>query len=689
MADLAALQVQLELQSAQFTQGMQDVNSQLDKLNKSVASSSALITKFGVALVAAVASSAVTGAFRQVIDGMDEMSKAAQKVGTSVESLSALAFAADMSGVSFETLQTSLGKLSQNLQDVENQTSNAGKALAALGVSGGDTADQALAKIADGFAAVPDSAKKTALALELFGKAGKELIPLLNEGASGIDELKNRAAELGIVLDGDTTKKAEDFNDALSEIQAAGKGVLTQITIGMLPALQDLARSFANMLSTSNQWQDFGQVIGGAFKGIVSAGIAVIGVFKAIGTYLGMVLAVNQQVFSGDFAGAWQTFKDGWSDVGSVAKDTSKAITDMWKAVTPPEEVTKDQEQVTKNANAMAKAFGVLGGEAKKVKKVKEELDPLTKAFKELIDLSEKRQASGAILSVLADENTITWLMSLGVSFDEIADKMEQLRAIADPAAEAQRKLNEQLKEQGKALTLQVDPMAAYNERLNELAKLLDAGAISFEVYDKAAAQAADTMNSAYGPAVDAAAEKSTALETAMGNLVSSGIEQLSDALLGNADSWQDWAAGLAKSIAKALLNIALLELALRALEAVYPGSSKLLGLAPRTASVQSPAPPATGLQASTASATSSTTTSSAAIIPFASLSRGSAAAPVAVTVNNYAPSTDVDVAENQKADGTREITLTIRREMRSAFADGSMDQSMRGNFGVNRKAVA
>ena len=64
-------------------------------------------------------------------------------------------------------------------------------------------------KIADKFAVMKDGSEKTALALDLFGRAGAKLIPMLNEGSAGISELQEEARALGIVLGKEDLKAAE------------------------------------------------------------------------------------------------------------------------------------------------------------------------------------------------------------------------------------------------------------------------------------------------------------------------------------------------------------------------------------------------------------------------------------------------------------------------------------------------
>lgn len=78
-----------------------------------------------------------------------------------------------------------------------------------------------LGDVAELFSLLPDGANKTALAVKLFGRSGAELIPLLNQGKEGLAEFDKLASDLGLTLDKETGKAAEDFNDNLTKLKLA------------------------------------------------------------------------------------------------------------------------------------------------------------------------------------------------------------------------------------------------------------------------------------------------------------------------------------------------------------------------------------------------------------------------------------------------------------------------------------
>jgi hypothetical protein len=215
--------------------------------------------KVGAAIGAAFGAAAVATAYfvKSSIDAADAAIKTAQSAGLTVEAFTALAFAADLSGVSQEELSTALVKLSRNAVDAAEGSKTAGAAFNALGINVKNTAgavkgtDQLLGEIAEKFAGYADGAEKTALAVELFGRAGAKLIPLLNAGAEGIDELKREAEALGIVMDTKTAKAAEQLNDDMRRLQLTVSGFSNDLARAALPVLNDVVSTLVRLAKES------------------------------------------------------------------------------------------------------------------------------------------------------------------------------------------------------------------------------------------------------------------------------------------------------------------------------------------------------------------------------------------------------------------------------------------------------
>lgn len=252
MADsvIGALRVLLGVDTAAFSSGLKDANKSLDSFGAAFAS-------LGKKLAGALSTAAVVAEIKKMINAADELGKASQKFGVPVEQLSALKYAAELADVSFESLGKGLGKLAKAmLESAANPAGEVAKNFKALGISvtdaGGNvkSTETVFTDIAEKFSTMEDGAAKTALAIKIFGRAGAELIPLLNAGRTGIQAMTDEAKKLGIVISAETARKAEEFNDTLKKVHASVDAIALRAAEYMLPALQKLADA---MLSGAKQ----------------------------------------------------------------------------------------------------------------------------------------------------------------------------------------------------------------------------------------------------------------------------------------------------------------------------------------------------------------------------------------------------------------------------------------------------
>lgn len=285
-ARIGSLHVLLGLDSAEFTAGMAKANSGLAKFSKAAKIGFAAVAVAATAATAAGAALAV--AVKGAIDNADELSKTAQKVGVTTEALSRLKYAADLSDVSLQQLSTGLGKLTVGMSQIAQGAGGQAKvAFDALGISALTStgqlraSDEVFADVAERFARMEDGATKTALAIALFGKSGAQLIPMLNTGKAGLADLAAEADRLGITLDTNTGKAAEQFNDSITRMQATFQGVINKVMEGALPALNQFADKIADPAFAENA-QAIGEAIVGAMSLAVDAINAAVGAFNSL-----------------------------------------------------------------------------------------------------------------------------------------------------------------------------------------------------------------------------------------------------------------------------------------------------------------------------------------------------------------------------------------------------------------------
>lgn len=215
-----------------------------------LSSSARLATTFMTSFGGALSLGAAAAALRSVANLQDQMGKMAQQTGIGVEALSALDYAAKLSDVSTEELGAGISRLTAKMGDVAQGSKETTAIFKALGVSvlgaGGQMrpTEQVLGDIAERFSEFADGPEKTAFAIEIFGRAGAKLIPMLNQGRAGLQEMREEAERLGIVIDSKTAKAAEDFNDNLTRLSATTRGVLMDAFTPLIASLGEIAARF-------------------------------------------------------------------------------------------------------------------------------------------------------------------------------------------------------------------------------------------------------------------------------------------------------------------------------------------------------------------------------------------------------------------------------------------------------------
>jgi hypothetical protein len=243
-------------------------------LNSVLGSTANLLDTMGVA----VGVGSFIGFIKNASEAADQVGKLSQKVGASVENLSALNLAAATADVGTEQLTVGLVKLNKKIAELAEGSPEAATSFKRLDDSlsakdfKGKDAVQAFDLISQRLAKVGDGAKKTKIAVDLFGKSGAQLIPVMNDLAEeGLGNLIERARELGVLLSDDMVASTQKMNDdfKLLKLQAQGLGI--QFATGLAPSVsQSLSIMSGGLAQSKDAWKDFGQGVGVVVKFIVA-----------------------------------------------------------------------------------------------------------------------------------------------------------------------------------------------------------------------------------------------------------------------------------------------------------------------------------------------------------------------------------------------------------------------------------
>lgn len=229
----------------------------LEKVEEKLSGLIGFATKLAVAASGAAAT--VFGVAASVAHAGDEALAASQKLGMTVENLTSLQFAAKLSNVEAENFNVSMRFLNRNMNEATTGNADAARTFRKLGVSIKDAHGQlrptndVLLAVASKIKAMPDGAKKTAVAMDIFGRAGADLIPLLNEGAAGIQKLQKRSDELGFTMSTELAKAGDEFNDTLDEMKFGLLGIRNLIGAQLMPVLLPLIKTFIQWIVVNRQ----------------------------------------------------------------------------------------------------------------------------------------------------------------------------------------------------------------------------------------------------------------------------------------------------------------------------------------------------------------------------------------------------------------------------------------------------
>jgi len=181
------------------------------------------------------------------VDSFKDMS---QRTGIAVETLSRWSYAAKLSGTSIEKIQFGLKNFSQNLTKTNQKTTDLNTNFGKLGIETRDAAgnirpmDDVLLDVADRFKTMPDGAQKAALAVQLFGKAGMDMIPMLNEGREGIERMNREADLFRVTIGQDAADAGSRLADNIDRLRAFTTGLVNTFGAQMFPALNTLLEGF-------------------------------------------------------------------------------------------------------------------------------------------------------------------------------------------------------------------------------------------------------------------------------------------------------------------------------------------------------------------------------------------------------------------------------------------------------------
>ena len=192
---------------------------------------------------------------RSVGNAGDNIAKTSAKLGIGVEALQEYRFAAERAGVPIATFDMAMQRMGRRVGEAANGLGEARMALKVLGIDARDaegnvrSIESLMPELADKLSKVASENERNALAMKLFDSEGVALVNMLQDGSKGLEEMRERARELGLVMSEEDTKAAEEFTDAQTDLGSALTGVKNVIGGALMPQLTGLSDKLTSFIA--------------------------------------------------------------------------------------------------------------------------------------------------------------------------------------------------------------------------------------------------------------------------------------------------------------------------------------------------------------------------------------------------------------------------------------------------------
>jgi len=307
-----------------------NVRSAAENMRGSLAKMTEEAAAASTAMAVFAAAAAIGGVIAELVSHVAELgvqfAKAWQQTGIVASSLSSLAFVAESSDTSFESLVKGLEMMDRQLLSVVKGTGPAAEAFKVLGVdvkdSSGHLKDNQtlLDELADKFSKFKDGPEKTALAMRIFGRSGAEMIPILNLGSKGIKQLKDDSDALGATMSGPLIEASEQYHHTMTEMHGALQGAGNLIAGFFMPIITELAQDFAMSALEIRHWF----VALGSYVAALAASVSM--TFDGLGTALTQFAHGHFKAAGDAIAQIGTNVKMAWNDAATSVADDAETM---------------------------------------------------------------------------------------------------------------------------------------------------------------------------------------------------------------------------------------------------------------------------------------------------------------------------------------------------------------------------
>jgi hypothetical protein len=354
LADAPEVKVRLTAEDTGVAAAIKELGAQLKNLKTQQDDTAGSSLRLGSALKGIAFGAAAYGvaAFvKSVFDAGTQIARTAQITGASAQTIGVFHKAAGDLGIDAELVDTSFVRLSRSILNFQNGNTQTVAAFRQLGISAKDfvglSTDQKIKLVTDRLGSMAEGTNRAALAQQLLGRSGAEVLPVLSQLAGkGFGEVEARAKSMGLLLDNQTANSILQMKGQIEDLKDEATGAATQFEAGLIPAITNVSTAMLQAINGSGAGSGFkslGEEVGSLVEkvayGLVTTGqrvaeaIAImesawdyaVGHMKESAVVLGAAL-------TGNIIGAFQAMKElGTTNAGKDLAAQIAAIEKQFK----------------------------------------------------------------------------------------------------------------------------------------------------------------------------------------------------------------------------------------------------------------------------------------------------------------------------------------------------------------------
>ena len=309
-----------------FSSKLKDVATKLDTTEKKLQKATMTVRKFsdsmgkgfekavvgvGAGMTALVATTGVV--VNKTAEMGDRVDKLSQKIGLSRRGFQEWDYVCSQSGMSVESLQMGMKTLVNQIDKVASGNKDSTATFRKLGVSVRDAngnlknQEQVFNECVIALTKMKNGSEKAKIANDLFGRSGAELAPIIQGSADTINELKDRANQLGLVMSDELVDNCVEFGDLMDDVKKSASMLGAGIASALMPSIIEMQK---NLISELPKIQAVATSVFGAMAGtikfvvdnmnilipIASACVSSIVAFKTISTVITVISTLQKVI---------------------------------------------------------------------------------------------------------------------------------------------------------------------------------------------------------------------------------------------------------------------------------------------------------------------------------------------------------------------------------------------------------